>query len=285
MFRLLDGRHPPEHIVLENVPFIVHLEGGATLRRILKEFESRRYRWAYRIVDTSAFGIPQRRRRFVLIASRSLDPAALLLAEDAAIEAHEHDRVTTNGFYWTEGNRGIGWAINAVPPLKVGSSWGIASPPAFWARQSGGIYTPRIRGAELLQGFRAGWTEVKGSGVGGPARARWKMVGNAVSVPLAEWIARRIILQPNVTVEGCAIASSDRLPRAAFYDGKTRYKSQASSFPVVRRLEPLATFLKRQYQPLSHDATRGFRLRYEASGLRKNPAFIDALRRHERGVA
>ena len=36
------------------------------------------------------------------------------------------------GFYWTEGNRGLGWAVDAVPTLKGGSTIGIPSPPAIW---------------------------------------------------------------------------------------------------------------------------------------------------------
>ena len=53
-----------------------------------------------------------------------------------------------HGFYWTEGTRGIGWADNAIPPLKTGSSFGIPSPPAIWNRKTGRIfYTgyPRCR--------------------------------------------------------------------------------------------------------------------------------------------
>jgi hypothetical protein len=32
----------------------------------------------------------------------------------------------------TEGNTGLGWAIDAVPPLKGGSALHIPSPPAIW---------------------------------------------------------------------------------------------------------------------------------------------------------
>jgi hypothetical protein len=33
------------------------------------------------------------------------------------------------GFYWTDGHRGLGWAVNAIPPLKGGSGLAIPSPP------------------------------------------------------------------------------------------------------------------------------------------------------------
>jgi site-specific DNA-cytosine methylase len=40
---------------------------------------------------------------------------------------------------------------------------------------------------ERLQGFPDGWTE------GGSETARYKQLGNAVTVPVAEWIGRRIL--------------------------------------------------------------------------------------------
>jgi DNA (cytosine-5)-methyltransferase 1 len=99
------------------------------------------------------------------------------------------------GFYWTEGLRGLGWAVDAVPTLKGGSSVGIPSPPGVWRRGVGdgpAIITPDVRDAERLQGFAAGWTE---PAVEDPRRRngpRWKLVGNAVSVPVARWLGDRL---------------------------------------------------------------------------------------------
>src|SRR3546814_17772886 len=50
--------------------------------------------------------------------------------------------------------------------------------------------TPSIETCEVLQGFPAGWTQAA-NGVN--SRLRWRLVGNAVSVPVAEWVARRIV--------------------------------------------------------------------------------------------
>lgn len=62
------------------------------------------------------------------------------------------------GFYWTEGTRGLGAAVDAVPTLKGGSTIGIPSPPGILL-PGGRVVTPRIEDAERLQGFEAGWTE------------------------------------------------------------------------------------------------------------------------------
>src|SRR5262245_59574290 len=100
-------------------------------------------------------GIPQRRERVYIVASRVGDPRDVLLVDDAgAPEAPDLERwrSVACGFYWTEGLRGLGWAFDAVPTLKGGSTIGIPSPPAIVLR-SGAIVQPDIRDAERLQGF------------------------------------------------------------------------------------------------------------------------------------
>ena len=102
--------------------------------------------------------IPQRRRRVYLLASRSENPEEYLFGEDAGEPDKEHHAGRACGFYWTEGLRGLGWAVDAVPTLKGGSTIGIPSPPAIWM-PDGRIVTPDIRDAEQLQGFDPDWTK------------------------------------------------------------------------------------------------------------------------------
>ena len=156
VFRLLDSQ-PVPWVLLENVSFMLHLDGGHALRWLVDAFEARGYLWAYRVVNSLAF-LPQRRERVFFLASREGNPADVLFADDATppkpattLESHAH------GFYWTEGVRGLGWAPDAVPTLKNGSSVGIASPPAILL-PDGRIVTPDIRDAERLQGFSPDWT-------------------------------------------------------------------------------------------------------------------------------
>ena len=79
--------------------------------------------------------------------------------------------------------------VNAIPTLKGGSTVGVPSPPAIWL-PDGRFVTPDIRDAERLQGFAVDWTR--------PAETvrrrsfRWKLVGNAVSVPVAKWVGDRL---------------------------------------------------------------------------------------------
>ncbi len=66
-------------------------------------------------------------------------------------------------------------------PGKSGGVMGIAS--GFGVRR----LTPTE--CERLQGFPDGWTDVNGMS----DSARYRMLGNAVAVPVAEWIGRRIL--------------------------------------------------------------------------------------------
>lgn len=157
VFRLLSRRRVPT-VVIENVPFMLQLNGGMAIRAIVDEFERRGYRWAYRVVDSFSFGLPQRRERVILVASRELDPAAVLLSDDKPLERPSTAiGSVAHGFYWTEGLTGLGWAVDAVPTLKNGSTIGIPSPPAILL-PDGNLVKPTIEDAERMQGFEAGWT-------------------------------------------------------------------------------------------------------------------------------
>jgi DNA (cytosine-5)-methyltransferase 1 len=272
VFRLLSRRRVPT-IVVENVPFMLQLNGGSAMRAIVDEFERRGYRWAYRVVDTFGFALPQRRERVFLVASRAVDPRQVLLSDDAPL-ARPQARVgaVAHGFYWTEGLGGLGWAVDAVPTLKNGSTIGIPSPPAV-LMPDGRIVKPGIRDAERLQGFDADWTEPAESA--GRASARWGLVGSAVSVPVAEWIGRRL-------AEPGDYARQNEYGFAAYFDGNRRVAVEIGPDPVGMRPPALTDFLtdRQGQQLLSAKATLGFLARTRRAKLRFAPGFIDAVERH-----
>lgn len=279
VFRLIADR-PPRWLVLENVPNMLTLHGGAPIRQITKWLDDNGWHWAYRTVDSQHFGVRQRRRRVFLVASQHEDPREVLFADDAGITGSTR-RHTAYGFYWTEGNRGIGWGEGVTPTLKGGSKLGIASPPGVWipdAALGQAICRPSIRAGERLQGFRAGWTE--GSGQLGE---RWKMVGNAVTVPVAEWVGRRLVSPGEpVGVDRRALDPGCRWPSAASSVAGERDSWKVSERPIaVRKRMSLAAVLERYAcEPLSVGATTGFMSRLKASRLRREDRFVLALDAH-----
>ena len=81
VFRLLRRKRVP-FLLLENVPFMLQLDRGAAMRFLTRSLESLGFNWAYRVVDTRAFGLPQRRQRVIVLASRTQDPREVLFAGD-----------------------------------------------------------------------------------------------------------------------------------------------------------------------------------------------------------
>lgn len=262
---------------------MLQLDRGRGMRFLVDELEARGFSWAYRVVDTEAFGLPQRRQRVILLASRTEDPRSVLLADDAQQRRIEFRGDAWCGFYWTEGLRGLGWAVDAVPTLKGGSTIGIPSPPAIWNPIDGSLTTPEIRDAERLQGFEADWTlpvqEVEGLKRG----HRWKLVGNAVSVPVARWVGERLSAPGNFDTAriGDRVRPGVAWPKAAFGGGGQEACSVVvSMWPVDRPRVHLADFIRYPRAPLSHRAATGFKSRLDVSQLRYPAEFGQALTNH-----
>jgi DNA (cytosine-5)-methyltransferase 1 len=283
VFRLLDQRRRgPRWLLLENVSFMLQLDRGKAMRYLVDELEGRGYRWAYRVVDTRAFGLPQRRHRVILVASRSEDPRQVLFADDAQPVEVPFSPELWCGFFWTEGLRGLGWAVDAVPTLKGGSTIGIPSPPAVWTPQTAELRTPEIRDAERLQGFDADWT-APALEAGEVRRGhRWKLIGNAVSVPVARWVGSRLA-QPgdfDRTRMGAQLPRGVAWPKAAYGYRDKVYPVSVSTWPVASIAPHLSEFLSFPLAPLSLRAAAGFLSRAEVSGLRFEEGFLNDVRRH-----
>ncbi|MBW8035828.1 MAG: DNA cytosine methyltransferase [Planctomycetes bacterium] len=60
----------PGYVLIENVPGITKVRGFSTFRRFLHMLEANRYQYACGILDAKRYGVPQNRRRLVLLATR-----------------------------------------------------------------------------------------------------------------------------------------------------------------------------------------------------------------------
>ncbi|KUI23029.1 DNA cytosine methyltransferase [Mycobacterium sp. GA-2829] len=280
VFRLIKRKQGPRWLLLENVPFMLQLDRGAAMRHLTETLNDLGYRWAYRVVDARAFGLPQRRHRVLMLASRSEDPRPVMFGQDTEA-VHEPGPVTDYpcGFYWTEGVRGLGWAVDAVPTIKGGSTIGIASPPAVWLK-SGEIVTPGLVDAERLQGFDAGWTEPAASLTGFREGQRWKLVGNAVSTRMSEWVGSRLDSAVGDSwPDSTPIGAGDKWPRAAWGDAGGSHAIPVSMWPVRDPYEHLEDYLQ-MTKPLSARATAGFLRRARSGSLRFVPGFLDDVEAH-----
>jgi len=283
LFRILRDAEP-QWVVIENVRNMLVLDRGKAMAYLVHNLEELGFRWAYRLVDSRFTGVPQRRQRVLMVASRSRDPRSVLFADDAGEPAgNEWYGDDACGFYWTEGLSGLGWAKDAVPTLKGGSTIGIPSPPGIWIRdeQVGrAIVTPGIEDAERLQAFPAGWTEPARDY--GRAGVRWKVVGNAVTVGVAKWLGGRLASPGDATpLAGTELAHADRWPAAAWGQEGRRWQAAVSMWPVQSPYQHLMDVVDRTaLTPLSWRASAGFASRMERSTLRFDEAFRLAIKQH-----
>lgn len=272
-------------LLIENVPNMLTLDRGKAMAYLVSELESLGYRWAYRVVDSRFTGVPQRRRRVLLVASVDLDPRDVLFADDAGALPGEGLAEDAFGFYWTEGRGGLGWAQDAVPTLKGGSTIGIPSPPAVWvpkAEVGRRFVKPSIEDAEAMQGFDRGWTAVEGinTNKNGP---RWKLVGNAVTVGVAQWVGGRLgnpgtaqaEYRPWEFIRG-------GWPKAAWGEGGSVWVApELSEFPIHQPYSHLEDVVDWEAADvLSHRASAGFWNRLQQGNLGRHPGFRDDVLGH-----
>lgn len=69
-FGSLVSHHNPDYVFVENVPGIQRVSGNSTLTRFKRLLESLGYSVQVEVVESQKYGVPQRRRRLVLLASR-----------------------------------------------------------------------------------------------------------------------------------------------------------------------------------------------------------------------
>lgn len=61
----------PEYLLFENVPGITRVSGNSTFRRVVSTISRMGYSCDAKVVDAKSYGVPQTRRRYVLVGSRS----------------------------------------------------------------------------------------------------------------------------------------------------------------------------------------------------------------------
>jgi len=164
----------------------------------------------------------------------------------------------------------------------VGSSLGIPSAPAVLF-PDGEVLMPSLGGCERLQGFPRGWTDPAANGE--KKDPRWRLVGNAVSVPVAQWVGERINMPGEVG--DYELANQDtwhRWPDAAWNIDGRRVGVVASDKPFLTELPSISSFRDETWTRLSDRALNGFINRAVAGGLKMPEGFIAALRNATRRV-
>ena len=224
---------------------------------------------------------PQRRKRVLLLASRTEDPGQCCSDAKAARMCQLFRPTVSAASTGPRACVGLGGRSTLYPStLKGGSTIGIPSPPAIWDPLAGSISIPDIRDAERLQGFDTDWTSPALTNPDVRRGHRWKLVGNAVSVSVARWAGDRLASPSGDIPAWVALRRGVAWPRAAWgHQGKV-YSVDASTWPVKEPAIALREFLRFPRLPLSHRAAAGFLSRAKVSGLHFEAGFLNDVSRH-----
>ena len=262
--RLIAQSPKPRWVIFENVPFMLQLDQGEAIRVIITALENANYIWAYRVVNTLTW-LPQHRRRVFIVASPSCDPRFLFAGNYAYNPPADPSHY---GFYPNEGRVSIGWIPNASPTLKGVGYLGLHKSPAQWSPAKNTYTYPSVNDAEMLQGFPVGWTE------GLSDADRFNALGNAISVPVMQWIGEMLCDPP--CGEGSPsrkLSASDPWPSSAWGREGERFAVETTEFPV----EPPRHEVVFGGDEVTQRALQGFRRRTLKSRVRFHPGFLDAV--------
>ena len=195
----------PTWVLVENVPGMLSSRRGWDMGAILGSLGDLGYWWAYRVLDAQWFGLPQRRKRVFIvghIGDRTAPAKVLLEPEgctgDLTASRKEGKYEVTKDFASSTGKAGVADTLTAHY-AKSPATAGRDSLVRNVVLDSAGMVrrlTPLE--CERLQGFPDGWTCLCGARGNTercrcPITPRYRALGNAVAVPVVEWIAKRVL--------------------------------------------------------------------------------------------
>lgn len=193
----------PEWFVFENVDNLLRTNDGRDFSAVIGALVGCGYSICWRVLDAQYWGVPQRRLRVFIVGHlRSAERAASILFEQesrrvdigsGAAKREAHPRNTKSGIValtgWDTQRRRIYDANGICPTLSAEDGRGQGVPCVFTGNAVRRLMPLE---EERLQGFPDGWTFCS-DGKPQSDTARTRQLGNAVAVPVVQWIGKRIM--------------------------------------------------------------------------------------------
>jgi DNA (cytosine-5)-methyltransferase 1 len=205
-FARLVGEGRPRLLCVENVSGLLSSHGGRDFGIVLGTLAELGYSLGWRLLDSKNFGVPQSRNRvFVVGSDRDWGCAPQVLFEPESSARLPASRgkngpkpispfaqVLEHAGRKRPVTKAIAYCLYAESARHTGTDWSrnyVSYPEEGKVRR----LTPAE--CEGVMAFPAGWTDLH-VGLEGEAldTARYHALGNAVTPPVAEWLARRIKL-------------------------------------------------------------------------------------------
>lgn len=185
----------PRWVFIENVPGLLNSAKGEDFRVVVSTLDELGYGVSWRVLDAKFFGTPQRRRRTYIVASLGTLGAAEVLFEPGTNPISDKSSNRTRNFIAAGNDESLPESnVFSIQHAGIGRR-ASAGPQGKGYRNDGETYTLDSRGSsdavcktDASFGVRmsAGFSH----GMDGD---RFRAIGNAVCVPVIEWIGKRIV--------------------------------------------------------------------------------------------
>jgi DNA (cytosine-5)-methyltransferase 1 len=190
----------PQWFLWENVPGVLSSKKGRDFGTFLGGIQKLGYGFAYRVLDSQYFGVPQRRRRvFVVGYLGDWRPSAAVLFEQESLcwsskKSKESQQESTTSI--ENSIREIklpifadvkNYTISEQAPTLT-ASCGISNATGPKILDDKGVRRLTLLECERLQGFPDNYTNIPGAKDG----YRYKALGNSMAIPVMHWIGKRI---------------------------------------------------------------------------------------------
>lgn len=186
----------PQHLLLENVKGLLSHDGGRTFQTIIGVLTDLGYFIEWQVLNSKNFGVPQNRERVFIVGhlrggcGRQVFP---ITGQSNKYSTLGKSTETAVARALTAGGHSGGNHSGMTIISKTVRSGGRSSPHGSKQNWDSYEYEGKIRRltpleCERLQGFPDGWTE------GFSDTQRYKMMGNAVTVNVIEYLIGKIFL-------------------------------------------------------------------------------------------
>ncbi|MFZ2114675.1 MAG: DNA (cytosine-5-)-methyltransferase [Solirubrobacteraceae bacterium] len=205
-FARLVGEGRPRLFVIENVPGLLSSHGGRDFGTVLGTLAELGYSLGWRLLDSKDFGVPQSRNRvFVVGSDRDWGGPPQILFEPerstgVLAQNSKNGTKTVSPFARVIEHPGpkrpvtkaIAYCLYAESARHTGTDW---SRNYVCYPEEGSVRRLTPAECEGVMAFPPGWTDLHATLEGEALdTARYHALGNAVTPPVAEWLANRIKL-------------------------------------------------------------------------------------------
>ena len=186
----------PRWVFIENVPGLLNSAKGEDFKVVLTTLDELGYGVSWRVLDSKFFGTPQRRRRTYIVGSRGTLGSAEVLFERGTNPIASGSSGGTRNFIAPCVGEGVpGANLFSIQHAGIGRR-ASAGPQGKGYRNDGETYTLDSRGSsDAVCQTDAPFGVREATGVSKRMDGhRFRAIGNAVCVPVIQWIGERIIV-------------------------------------------------------------------------------------------